>query len=345
VYEDTDAGLLEMIFGQRRIWWDRQEREEIAASDPDTSIRHHAERFIDFRKSKIGVGDLSAKGWDNERHALKYFRDFACDESAIESIDPASIQGFYVHLSKLVSEGKLSKDYAAKVFRAMRNFVGHLAGSGAIPRPVNLDSRSFRFNVSAKAVKTISREDLQKLIDGAAGQTRLHVLLMLNCGMTQQDISDLQHDEVDWKSGRIIRKRSKTGDHESVPTVDYKLWEPTFRLLREHRSKHLSLVLTTRKGTPWVYSIEREGKLRSKDSIGLLFRRLATGLKLRVTPKQLRKTAASLLASHESHGRHAQHFLGHAPRSIADKHYLAPPQALFDKAVDWLGNELGLSKE
>jgi hypothetical protein len=37
----------------------------------------------------------------------------------------------------------------------------------------------------------------------------LHLLLMANCGFTQQDVSDLSQDEVDWQLGTITRKRSK----------------------------------------------------------------------------------------------------------------------------------------
>ena len=52
---------------------------------------------------------------------------------------------------------------------------------------------------------------------------------MINCGMTQVDIADLQPKEVDWDRGRIRRKRSKTDDHEQVPTVDYALWPRTWQ--------------------------------------------------------------------------------------------------------------------
>ncbi|NTV80798.1 MAG: hypothetical protein HGA24_05170, partial [Candidatus Aminicenantes bacterium] len=59
---------------------------------------------------------------------------------------------------------------------------------------------------------------------------------MLNCGMTQKDVSDLLVSEVDWDEGRIIRKRSKTADVENVPVVNYLLWPETIRLLRQERA-------------------------------------------------------------------------------------------------------------
>ena len=43
---------------------------------------------------------------------------------------------------------------------------------------------------------------------------------MANTGMTQTDVSDLHPSEVDWERGRVTRKRSKTEDRASVPTVE-----------------------------------------------------------------------------------------------------------------------------
>jgi len=63
------------------------------------------------------------------------------------------------------------------------------------------------------------------------GRTRLYILLMLNTGCTQVDISELKQSEVDWQRGRITRKRSKTAKHESAPVVEYPLWQETFVLI------------------------------------------------------------------------------------------------------------------
>ena len=41
---------------------------------------------------------------------------------------------------------------------------------------------------------------------------------------------------MDWKEGRITRKRSKTSSHEGVPVVSYKLWPETLHLLRSPKN-------------------------------------------------------------------------------------------------------------
>jgi hypothetical protein len=103
---------------------------------------------------------------------------------------------------------------------------------------------------------------------------------MLNCGMTQKDIADLAIAEVDWDEGRIIRKRSKTGDCESVPTVNYKLWPETFRLLRQERAQDSSeLVLLNSNGSPlWTEQISAAGKYQKTDNVKNAFDRLQHGL-------------------------------------------------------------------
>ena len=91
---------------------------------------------------------------------------------------------------------------------------------GLVAVTPNLHSRRYRFGGGAKAVPVLEIGEVPKLIDEAPGQLKLHLLLMANTGMTQTDISDLHPSEVDWERGRVTRKRSKTEDRASVPTVE-----------------------------------------------------------------------------------------------------------------------------
>jgi hypothetical protein len=83
----------------------------------------------------------------------------------------------------------------------------------------------------------------------------LGLLLMANCGMTQEDVSDLLDSEVDRTEGPITRKQSMTAAHESVPTVCYKLWPLTFYLLKHYRSGTERVLLTAAIGTRGLRSL------------------------------------------------------------------------------------------
>ena len=97
---------------------------------------------------------------------------------------------------------------------------------------------------------------------------------MLNCGMTQTDIADLEDEQVDWQKGIITRKRSKTGDRAKVPTVSYNLWPITFELLTKHRTGG-PIVLLTHTGGRWAWEeLGANGKVRSADNIATNYNRL-----------------------------------------------------------------------
>ena len=54
----------------------------------------------------------------------------------------------------------------------------------------------------------------------------------------------------------------------------------------------------------------------------------------------LRSVGATILETHEVYGRYAVLWLGHAPRTVAEKHYVAPSQALFEEALLWLRGQI-----
>ena len=151
---------------------------------------------------------------------------------------------------------------------------------------------------------------------------------------------------MDWKAGRLTRKRSKTKNHKTVPEVSYKLWPETLRLLREHRRTEGELVLTNRKGAPLKSTEIIDGREKTSDNIRSAYFRLVKKLGIRKDKqkplKLLRKTSATMLGEHAEYGKFVQHFLGHAPSTVAEKHYERPSEKQFDKAVGWLrGQVLG----
>ena len=206
---------------------------------------------------------------------------------------------------------------------------------------MNLREREYRFGSQVKAIRTMTVDEVRMLVKEATGQLRLHLLLMANCGMTQKDIADLLQTEVDWREGRIIRKRSKTGDRYTVPMVDYKLWPLTWELLQVHRATEGERALLTLSGHPWVDSRLVNGKLESTDNIASNYVHLQRKLNFKKPLKLLRKTSASLLDESTDFGRYVGHFLGHAPRSVRDRHYVLPSQDMYDAAVAWLGSQYG----
>jgi integrase len=288
----------------------------------------------------------------NNRTCLEQFKAFLGPQSDVGGIDAVRLDGFYQHCLAKIAAGRRkphdgwSVAYARDVFSVAKAFIRSLVERGAIEPPRNLASKSFKFGSPAKIVKTWTVDEFQAAVEAAPGKLKLALLLMANTGATQEDVSDLQDIEVDWRAGRVIRKRSKTAAHENVPVVNYQLWPQTFELLKKYRSG-TERVLLTEQGEPYVRTRLREdGRLSKADGFASNYVHLKRKLK-RTMPtfnrpmKELRKLGASLLSTHPVYGRFQSFFLGHSPRTVAERHYEVPPQRLFDEAVVWLGQQLG----
>jgi integrase len=310
---------------------------DTVAVPDERTVSRHVERWVQTQQARVAAGQMAPDQADNLRIALCHFRDWFGAAAPVDGIDAGKFHDFYLWcLAK-----DWSNDYKKKVFATARTFIRFLWENDVTPLPKNLDSKGFRFNAGNKVIVTWTPLEFRNMLKASPGQLKLHLLLMANCGMTQQDISDLEDEEVDWQEGRILRKRSKTSDKKSTPTVNYKLWPVTFELLRKYRSG-TPTVLLTESGRPFVRKELVQGRLIKSDNIRSNFAHVRNRVKFPKSLKLLRKTSATLLESHETYGRFTQHFLGHAPRTIAARHYAAPAQDLFDAAVDWLGQQYGV---
>lgn len=351
VPDNLDPEIASHFFGSRRIWQDRLARDEGEQTPKDRTIEAQVERWVAFQQKSAEAGKISPDHADNNRIVLNHFKQFMNGASPVDAITAQRLHDFFLLCLKKVAERRndpkkkagWSIDYAKNVFSIARRFTGYLAETGLIALPSNIHSKAFRFNAGAKAIPTMAVEQFRTLVSEATGQLKLHLLLMANCGMNQIDISDLKQSEVDWQGGRITRKRSKVEDSADAPVVNWKLWPITFDLLKKHRSSDPHYALLTETGKPWVrkHLRESDGKLSKADGIASCYAHLKEKTKIKAPLKLIRKTSASLIESHKEYGRYKSHFLGHSPRSIADKHYAAPSVPLFDEIVNWLGQQYG----
>lgn len=306
-----------------------------------------AEKWLASKQAQASIGALSPSRLASLRVHMAHVTAMLGENADAARIEEGSLEASYHFCLSKIAERHAdagegwSTPYAKEVFTVARCFVRWLVERNVIDTPPrNLESRRFTFGAMSKKIETWTVEEVQRVIGEASGKLRLAMLLQLNCGMSQKDVSDLLDSEVNWREGRITRKRSKTRDREGTPTVCYRLWPETFTLLKEHRSEQ-ARVLLTKSGKPFVYKRLVNGCFHAVDSFGDLYRRLQKRLDFRKPMKQLRKTSATILESHETYGRLTSLFLGHAPASLKDRHYADVPQRLFDEGVLWLGRQLG----
>jgi|SRR5579864_844633 len=323
------------------VWNDRIANENLEAVPADKTVGRLVKMWLSPKQTRVELDDLCPKGYDNTVDCVNHFRDWIGSEAAATVIDANRWQAYWLYLSGKVKAGVWKRDHARKVFQTARNFVEFLSRRDLIPLPKNLHDREFRFGRTTKEVTTMTVEEVPLLVENGTGQLPLHLLLMANCGMTQKDISDIGQDQVDWDHGRIKRKRSKTKEHVNVPTVDYMLWPLTWELLKAHRATEGERALLTRSGRPWVWSQLVDGELKSADNIASNYTHLQLKLNFNKPLKLIRKTSATLLGNSDTYRDLTGYFLGHAPRGMQERHYVATSQARFDEAITWLGRQYG----
>ena len=320
----------------RAMWQDRLGHAPIVQGG--RTIGEHADRFLEGRKARFRAGLLSAAQASLDDLSLRAFTDWIGRSTPIDRIDAARWEMWFLHV--LASE--ISPSYKKRRWWTSRMFVSWMVELGLIVAPPNLMSKRFNFGSDLGEVEVMTVDQVRRLVSEAPGQLKLHLLLMLNCGMTQIDIRSLKPSEVDWERGRITRKRTKTKRIKAVPTVCYKLWPETLRLLREFGHRDGDHALLTESGRPWVRDgIKADGKRSKTDAIKSNFVHLARRLKIETPMKLLRKTSATLLANSPEFGHLHALFLGHSPRSVADRHYVKTSETVLDHALDWLGHQYG----
>jgi integrase len=168
--------------------------------------------------------------------------------------------------------------------------------------------------------------ELPKIIDRASYPMKAMILLGINCGFGQTDISSLPQSVIDLDSGWIRHPRPKTGIERRGP-----LWPETVRAVREAIAKRPRpkeeadecLAFITKYGNRWVKTHASEtGAATPADAIGQQFSKLLTELGLKrpgVSFYALRHTFETI--GGESRDQVAVDFvMGHAREDMASRY-------------------------
>ncbi|MBC8875654.1 MAG: tyrosine-type recombinase/integrase [Planctomycetes bacterium] len=341
-------GPFNLLQDRFRIWQDRLDVMHRSAESEDQMVRTYSEQFLEEKTAAVAAGELSAGRNYLLRLHVTHFRDWIGSETNVVDINGKHLNGYRVALLADVDAKKWTRTTASDRLKSVKSFIRWLWQIEAIPTlPRIMDGKSKALTISENSptVVVYTKQEIATLLQEAIDRTKLHILLMLNCGMTQKDISDLDLAEVDWEAGRITRRRSKTRGFDNVPLVSYRLWPETLRLLRQARSnKRSGRVLLNERGRPLCYEEAGDnGKLKKIDSVRSAYHRLRQKTGINKPLKSLKKTSASLLRNSQKYASLEDLFLGHAPRRMSDKHYTLAPQTLFDEAIAWLGTEFEVS--
>lgn len=297
------------------------------------TLKHHADEFLQIERARMTRANTYGELMDY----IGKLVDLIGPQTDARTINEQTVTSINLKLRAKYKTVATRK----KVWGFFKRLVRHLWSERLIEMPRNLDEKKFAFKVTGKKVKRYELNEVCSILATLPERLKLYALLALNCGMQGMDMASFTKDQLDTRSWRITRRRTKTEETEDVPEVTYQLWPSTANLLKKHTSDDDTLVLTSKVNTPLltVWIDENTGKKKKKDLITTQWKRK----KLPFTLKAFRSIGATIIGDHKEYGRYYHHFLAHSPKSIGDKHYVPPSDELFDEIMAYVGKQLGLA--
>ncbi len=312
---------------------------------------------VNRKKAEADAGHLAFVTATRYGGKLEHFRTWVGGNTPIMDVSARTLLDYHSLLLEEVKGRKRTAGGAKTQFQAVRHLLNTACLLGAIdhlPKILTVPNKLLSFG-TVEDTADLKRErnwadDLgafKKILDASSGRLRLYLLLMMNCGYQQMDVSEFGQREVDWKQGRIRRKRSKGRKQKNVPEVDYLLWRETFDLLTQYKAPEAAE--RNAKGDPRAIVNANGTSLinprTDTDAIDLAYKRLLTRLtitgKTRKPLAAIRKTSSTLIRR-SKYADLRFYFLGHAPATIADRNYTVPSQEQFDECIRWLGQQYGI---
>jgi integrase len=312
---------------------------------PKNTVAVVSAHFMRTIESSYRAGLLSASRFKDLERQLKRFSDFVGADTCLDDINSFVWTGYVNHLKEKVAAG-ISMATADLWKIGAKQFLNWAVENEFMAnKPKNWNSASLQLKITDDIdIQTFTPEEFRQLLEGTSERTQLYLLLMANTGMLQTDISDLKQSEVNWTTGMITRKRSKTRKNSKTPRVKWKLWPQTFKLLKQFRSSDPARALLNENGKQLVSSEVVDGELKQTDCIRLAYTRVCKRLRIKCKPlKLLRKTGSSAIHKHKDFATLDSLWLGHAPNTMAGQHYSQADFERLDEAIDYLAEFYGVA--
>ena len=187
---------------KKMLWEDRISSYKNASLPHDKTIAGSVETYLEYHKTR----SISPSRYGNIKRTAETFRDFVGGGKELKEINETLLRRFYTHLKELVSKRNIKPATARDMASGASQYIRWAWKEGAIDQqPRNLGD--CEITVPPNEIKVFKQNEIEELWLAANKRMRLFILLALNCGMTQKDISDLKPSEVNSKAGTISRKR------------------------------------------------------------------------------------------------------------------------------------------
>lgn len=291
------------------------------------------DEYIQERQTLADSGQITKTRFRTNKEWLNRFKAWLGDGVMLSDFNGKHLKGFHSFLLDQITQGKYAANTAHAILADAKTFVRWLASVEYIqdvPKCMSM-KKGLEIKKDKKTPPHLTIDEIKTILPTITNpKARLYFLLGLNCGYTAEEIATIKQSEVDWEQGRIIRKRNKTKDQNSVPVVNYKLWDETFALLKHFRSNEDDVIVNYRGG-------KKNTNLHITHTLRPIFEDFGKGF-----PKILRKTSATHIYRNPEYRGFHQLFLGHSFGTVAQTNYVSDEDKALDPVLKWLGGEYGV---
>ncbi|HEV3437994.1 MAG TPA: tyrosine-type recombinase/integrase [Gemmata sp.] len=340
--KDPDAALKKWLDEKDDLKAKRTPR----ARGDGLTVRVLANAFLNAKTSLLNSDELSPRTWRDYYATCETLVEVFGKEQPVSMLNGADFERLRTKLATTRGAVALGNE-----IQRVRSIFGYAWDETLIDKPVRFGAsfkkpsrKAIRKARNERGSRMVEAEDLRKLIDTADGSMKAMILLAINCGFGQSDISELPKSAIDLKSGWCNFPRPKTEIVRRCP-----LWPETVDALKvaiAARPKAKSpvddrLAFLTRFGVAWVRMNAHENKPSVPiDSVGLEFGKLvkATGIP-RCTFYDLRHVHRTKADGAKDQPA-ADFIMGHVPAGMASnyRHEIADErlQAVVKVVREWL---------
>lgn len=326
-------------------------------SEVNSGFKSAKESFM----AKKEADDISKNRYYTIGLYLDYFIDF-CKDSGIRKV--SGINGKlvqdYINFTKTAKPKSINgdnkderiSDVTVKTRLAVaKNFIDYCWKLELIQdRPRTIDDLAevpVRKKKNTK-IKVYTKEQIEAMLEDASPRQTLYILLGLNCGYTQSDISALEAEDLDLIAGVIDTTRKKTEAYEVRQR--HMLWKSTIEAIKAGKKEgwihSKGRLILNAKGEPLLQEkLTKKGTYSKNDSIRNSFNRVLARACVKGQFKMLRKTGATLLENQvlDSENKYVTSlYLAHSEKSTK-RHYTDKDYLALDEPLMKMGKLLGLN--
>lgn len=329
--KNLDSVTLKVLFGRQELWHERYRQANLNVGGNQISA------FLDKYLDTIRVKLKPASFYEIQNYFNRLLDDGCVfiRTTCAASLNEKTVSSHFDWLVKKEYQYQTHNKYLG----FFRSFIKWLYTENILEKlPRNLNERRHRKNIIHKEIKRYS--NLIDVLRSLPDQQKLWALLALNCGMTAADIGQTSWEQIDKNEWILTRRRVKTGDIKSTPTVRYRLWRETIHLLKKVNSRR-GLIFRTSNGQPMYCCWYENGKMKKKDLLSSYWQRLKP--KPTITLGKFKSVASTELKKKAILRSYVEYFLGHAASKLSDIHYSAEIDEPFFEALEFIRKELKIT--